>query len=218
MNISVTLVIIIVTVIVSMMAFNNRQLMDKLIFYPPAISRNKQWYRFFSCGFIHADTAHLIFNMLSLFFFGEGVEKKFTEIFHENGWWLYLLLYLSALYFSLLPTYRKHKEDAYYRSLGASGAVSAVLFAAFLLEPTLGVMIFFIPIPIPAFIFGPLYLIISSYMDRKGGDNINHSAHIFGALYGIAFVIIATQLVGYNAITECVSEVKQYLSAKGWIN
>jgi membrane associated rhomboid family serine protease len=217
MNLSVTLVIIIVTVIISMLAFGNQRLQDKLIFYPPAVSQNRQWYRFFTCGFIHADTGHLIFNMLSLFFFGEGVEKKFTEIFQENGSWLYLLLYISALFFSLLPTYLKHKEDRYYKSLGASGAVSAVLFAAFLLEPTIGVMIMFIPIPIPAFIFGPLYLLISTYLDKKGKDNINHSAHIFGALYGIAFVIIATQLVGFNAIDEFVTGVKQYLSEKGWI-
>jgi membrane associated rhomboid family serine protease len=163
MNISVTLAIIIVTVIVSLLGFGNQRLVDKLIFYPPAVSRNNEWYRFFTCGFIHADTAHLIFNMLSLFFFGEGVENKFIEIFGENGRWIYLLLYVSALLFSLLPTYRKHKDDAYYKSLGASGAVSAVLFAAFLLEPTIGVGIMFIPIPIPAFIFGPLYLLISTY-------------------------------------------------------
>lgn len=217
MNISVTLAIIIVTAIVSLLAFSNQRLMDKLIFYPPAVSRNKEWYRFFTCGLIHADTAHLIFNMLSLFFFGEGVENKFMEIFGENGRWIYLLLYVSALLFSLLPTYRKHKDDAYYRSLGASGAVSAVLFAAFLLEPTLGVGIMFIPIPIPAFIFGPLYLLISTYLDKKGKDNINHSAHIFGALYGIGFVIIGTQLVGFNAITEFLTGVKSYLSARGWI-
>jgi membrane associated rhomboid family serine protease len=214
MNISVTLVIIIVTAVISMLAFGNQRLQDKLIFYPPAITRNNEWYRFFTCGFIHADTAHLIFNMLSLYFFGEGVEKKFIETFHEHGWWLYLLLYLSALFFSLLPTYLKNKENAYYRSLGASGAVSAVLFAAFLLDPTIGVMIFFIPIPIPAFIFGPLYLIISTYMDKKGKDNINHSAHIFGALYGLAFVIIATQMVGVNVISECITEVKQYISGE----
>ena len=218
MEFSINLIIIVITVITSLMAFNNNKLMNDLIFYPPAVTRDRQWYRFFSCGLIHADAAHLIFNMLSLYFFGEGVEKKFTEIFEANGKWLYLALYVSALFFSLLPTWLKHKHDSYYRSLGASGAVSAVLFAAFLLEPTLGVMLFFIPIPIPAFIFGPLYLIISSYMDRKGNDNINHSAHIFGALYGIAFVVITTQLVGYNAIAECITEVKNYLAVKGWIN
>ncbi len=219
MAFTINLVIIIITTLVSFGAFNNQKIIDDLIFYPPAVTHRNQWYRFFSCGLIHADFGHLIFNMLSLYMFGRFVEEKFTEIFGDSGKWLYLLLYVTALLVSILPTYFKHKDDYSYRSLGASGAVSAVVFAGLLIEPTVGVGIIFIPfISIPGFLFGPLYLIISAMLDRRGGDNINHSAHIFGALYGLIFIIVVGQLVGYNAIGEFISGVKFWLQAKGWIN
>jgi membrane associated rhomboid family serine protease len=216
MNIGINLVIIIVTVITSIAAFSNQKLVNDFIFYPPAISRDRQWYRFFTCGLIHADASHLIFNMLSLYLFGGFVEDKFVEIFSRNGHWVYLLLYVSSLLVSLLPTYSKHKNDYYYRSLGASGAVSAVVFAGLMIAPYVEVGFFIIPPIIPGFIFGPLYLIISSYLDRRGRDNINHSAHIWGALYGVAFIIIAGKLVEYNAIQEFIDGVNLYLQKKGW--
>lgn len=190
---TITLIIIIITCLVSISAFSNEKIMNDLIFYPPSVTYDRQWYRFFTCGFIHADFAHLLFNMYALYLFGTGVEKYFEYIFHEKGKILYLLLYISSLFVCLLPTYAKHKEDGYYRSLGASGAVSAVIFASILLDPVRGIGIIFIPVYIPGFIFGILYLVISSLMDKRGGGNINHSAHIWGALYGIAFLIV----IGY---------------------
>ncbi len=218
MQLSITLIIIIITVLVSIGGFSRPKIIEDLIFYPPAVSQRGQWYRFFTCGLIHADFGHLLFNMLSLYFFGPEVERAFLEIFGEMGKWLYLFLYVSALLFSLLPTYLKNKNNAQYRSLGASGAVSAVIFAGLMLAPGTEVYIFFIPIPIPGFIFAPLYVLISVLLDRRGGDNINHSAHIWGGLYGLLFVIVAGYFVQYNAIEEAYERIKSYMQSKGWTN
>jgi len=165
MELSITLIIIIITCLVSFGGFNNQKLVDDLIFYPPAITQRNQWYRFFSCGLIHADIGHLIFNMLSLYLFGKFVEESFVYVFEEKGKILYLVMYVLALFVCLLPTFAEHKDDYYYRSLGASGAVSAVIFAGLLLEPRNKVGFFFIPPIIPGYIFGPLYLIISSVLE-----------------------------------------------------
>ncbi|HEU4576110.1 MAG TPA: rhomboid family intramembrane serine protease [Chitinophagaceae bacterium] len=219
MDLSITIIIIVITCLVSFGAFNNQKIMDDLIFYPPAVSQQNQWYRFFSCGLIHADFGHLLFNMLSLYLFGRFVETKFIEIFADKGKLLYLAMYLLALGVSVIPTYLKHKHDSYYRSLGASGAVSAVVFAGLMIAPYVEVGLFFIPPIIPGFIFAPLYLLISAMLERKGGCNINHSAHIWGALFGIVFIIVVGKLLaGYDAIGEFTDGVKLYLRAKGWMS
>ena len=208
---SITVIIIIITVLISVTAFRSEKVMNDLIFYPPAVTNNNQFYRFISCGFIHADIAHLAFNMISLYLFGEFVENKFQEIFGYGGRILYMVLYLLALVVSLLPTYFRNRHNEQYRSLGASGAVSAVVFAGLMIAPYVKVGLFIIPPVIPGFIFGPLYLIISAWLDKKGGDNINHSAHIWGALFGVAFLIIAGAASGqYNAVEEFVNGVKYY--------
>ncbi|MEP6845217.1 MAG: rhomboid family intramembrane serine protease [Panacibacter sp.] len=186
--------------------------MDKLIFYPPAISNDREWYRFFTCGLIHADIAHLAFNMISFYFFGRIAEFYFKDIFPETGSLMYLILYVSALAVCLLPTYGKHKDDYYYRSLGASGAVSAVVFVGILLRPTDGIRIFFIPFDIPGFVFGPLYLIITAYLDKKGSSGINHSAHLWGALYGVAFLIVTAYFLSdFKPVANFIEEVTGYL-------
>lgn len=218
MNLTITIILVIITALVSFRGFSNQKVIDDLIFYPPAVTQRKQWYRFFTCGLIHADAAHLIFNMLSLYLFGRFVEAKFIEIFGEAGKWYYLVLYISALFVSLLPTYLKHKNDPNYKSLGASGAVSAVVFAGLMVAPGIEVGFFIIPPIIPGFIFGPLYLLISIYLDKRGGGNINHSAHIWGAVYGVLFVIVAGKFAGYDAIGEFIDGVRFYLKAKGWTN
>ncbi|MEJ0106045.1 MAG: rhomboid family intramembrane serine protease [Bacteroidota bacterium] len=218
MDLSITVIIVIITCLVSIGGFSNPRIINDLIFYPPAISQQNQWYRFFSCGLIHADWGHLFFNMFSLYLFGRFVETKFIEIFDDKGKLFYILLYVGALAVSLLPTYSKHKNDSSYRSLGASGAVSAVVFAGLMIAPYVEVGFFFIPPIIPGFIFAPLYLIASVMLERKGGGNINHSAHIWGALFGVAFIIVIGKFVGnYNAITEFINGVKLYLRSKGWI-
>jgi membrane associated rhomboid family serine protease len=156
--------------------------------------------------------------MLALYLFGKGVEEAFVNLFDKPGRYIYLFMYVSALIISILPTYFKNKDNYQYRSLGASGAVSAVIFAGLMLAPETEVYIFFIPIPIPGFIFAPLYLVISAFLDKKGRDSINHSAHIWGALYGLAFVIVVSRLVDYNAIEVAIERIKWYMQAKGWTN
>ena len=183
--------------------------MDDLIFYPPAVSKRNQWYRFFSCGLIHADWGHLIFNMLALYLFGRNVEGYFTFAFGNSGKIIYLVMYITALAVSVLPTYFRHKDDYHYRSLGASGAVSAVIFASILFDPMTGIGLFFIPIYIAGFLFGFIYLLISHYLDKRGGDNINHSAHIYGALYGIAFTIVAARLLSETPVlAEFINQIR----------
>lgn len=218
MHLDITIIIIIITALISIGGFSNQKLVDDLIFYPPAITNRNQWYRFFTCGFIHADFSHLIFNMLSLYLFGRFVEDSFQEIFGEKGKLLYLILYVTSLFICLLPTYFRHKNDYYYRSLGASGAVSAVVFAGLMIAPYVEVGFFILPPIIPGFIFGPLYLLISAWLDKRGGGNINHSAHLWGALYGVLFIIVAGKLVGYDAIQGFVDGVKMYLQSKGWLH
>jgi membrane associated rhomboid family serine protease len=217
MQIDITIIIIIITAIISVTGFNNHKIIDDLIFYPPAITHRKQWYRFFTCGLIHNDPAHLILNMFSLYLFGRFVEEKFVDLFQENGKWLYLLMYVSALFICLLPTYFKNKDNYQYRSLGASGAVSAVVFAGLMVAPYIQVGLFIIPPIIPGFIFGPLYLLITALMDRRGRDNINHSAHLWGAIYGLLFVIVAGWLAGHNMIQEFINGVQFYLREHGWM-
>lgn len=207
---SITLIIVIITVLVSMSAFNNQKIMNDLIFYPPAVSKQGQWYRFFSCGLIHADFGHLLFNMISLYFFGEFVEAAFANYLGGPSRWLYALLYVTALVASLLPTYNRNKNNYYYRSLGASGAVSAVIFAGLLLVPDVRVSMFFIPFGIPGFIFAPLYLLISAWLDKRGDTNINHSAHIWGALYGMAFTAVASYSSGFDVIGNFIASVQAY--------
>ena len=214
--ISITLTIIVATVIISFIAFNNRQVMDNLIFYPPAVSDKKQYYRFITCGFIHADIAHLAFNMISFYLFSNAlVEPAFIQFFGDYGRAIFLLMYLLALVVCLLPTYWKNKDNENYRSLGASGAVSAVIFAGIIIAPQLQMGFFIIPPVIPGFIFGPLYLVCSFYLDKKGGGNINHSAHIWGALFGVIFIIVATKFYSqYDVWTNFVEQIKEYFATK----
>jgi len=204
MELSITVIIVIVTVLVSIGAFNNQKIMDDLIFHPPAVSQRNQWYRFFSAGVIHADVTHLAFNMISLYLFGRFVEDAFQGLFAEKGKLLFLVMYVLALSVSLLPTYFKNRHNYHYYGLGASGAVSAVIFAGLLLAPTIRVGFFLLPPIIPGYVFAPLYLIISAILERKGRDNINHSAHIWGAVFGLLFVTLAVWLLtGENAISNC---------------
>lgn len=210
---TVTLIILLLTCVISFTAFSNQRVIDDLIFYPPAISQRNQWYRFITCGFIHADFMHLAFNMYTFYLFGGMVEDAFTSIYGESGKILYAVLYFTSLVVCLLPTYFQHKDNYHYRSLGASGAVSAVIFIGVFLNPTMGMGIFPIPFHIPAFIFGPLYLVISFYLAKKGGGNINHSAHIWGAIYGIVFLIITCQFLSrFQPVQNFISQVGDYLS------
>ncbi len=182
----ITLTIIIITCVITLTGFRNGKVVDELIFWPPAISKKHQYYRFISCGLIHADYMHLIFNMLTLYFFGTFMEAHYQGELGLQKWY-YLALYIGALIVSNIPTYLKHRNDYNYRSLGASGAVSAVLFAFILLYPWQRIVV--LVFPVPAIVYGVLFLVYSAYMSRKGGDNVNHDAHFYGALFGILFTI-----------------------------
>jgi membrane associated rhomboid family serine protease len=209
--ISITLAIIVVTCIISFVAFSNHQIIESLIFDPIAITYKKQWYRFITCGFIHADIQHLGFNMLSFYFFGKIVEPYFNIIFGNNGKAMYILMYVAALVVCLLPTYTKHRTNDHYRSLGASGAVSAIVFAGIFLQPLNKIYLFLIPVGIPGFVFAPIYLGISAYLSKKGGSNINHSAHIWGSIFGIAFLIVACALFSsYRPLASFIEEVQGF--------
>ena len=195
MNISITLILVIGTGIISFLAFNNEKIKNDLIFYPPAINRG-QVYRFITHGFIHGDTFHLIFNLIALYSFGENVEAIFSHpgIFAEKGRLFYIILYFSGLIIASVPDYIKHRNDYYFRSLGASGAVSAVIFSSILFNPNGGIGFAFLPgLDIPGYIFGAIYIIASTIMAKKGQDNIGHTAHITGAFYGLIFTFVMTK-------------------------
>ena len=180
-----TLAILLVTVLVSWRAFGNRRLLERLLLWPPAIDRHRQYDRLVTHGFVHADWQHLLFNMITLYFFGRHVELMFAPYLGTLG---FVLFYLSAIVVAILPTYLRHRHDPRYRSLGASGAVSAVLFAFILVQPWSLIFVFFIPVP--AIVYAVLYVGYSIWMDRRGGDNVNHSAHLWGAGYGVLFTVI----------------------------
>ena len=180
-----TLILIAVTVLVTWMAFNNPRLLDRLILWPPAIDRKHQYDRLLTHGFIHADWQHLLFNMVTLFFFGRFAEQEMVPMIGPVG---FVLFYLSAIVIAILPTYLRHRHDVQYRSLGASGAVSAVLFAFILVQPWSLIFVFFLPVP--AILYGVFYVGYSFWMDRQGGDNTNHNAHLSGAIYGVLFMLL----------------------------
>ena len=182
----ITLILIAITALVSWMAFNNRKLADRLILWPPAIDKHKQYDRLVTYGFIHADFGHLLFNMVTLYFFGRSIEVIMLGI--TGQWWVYPLFYLAALVVSILPTYLKNQKNPNYLSLGASGAVSAVLFAYILIAPWKLILVMFIPAP--AILYAAFYVGYSIWMDKKGGDNVNHSAHLAGAAFGVMFMLI----------------------------
>jgi membrane associated rhomboid family serine protease len=207
---SITLVLVIVTVLVSIGGLSQPKIMEDLIFYPPAIKRG-QYYRFISHGFIHADFFHLAFNMIALFSFGVSVEKIFSIdcLFGEKGKYILLVLYFSALIVASLPDYIRFKDSYHFRSLGASGAVSAMIFSSIIFFPQADISFFFIP-HIPGYIFAILYLGISAYLDKRGGSNVNHGAHFWGAAYGIVFTLVCCRIFAsdFNVYDNFMYQIK----------
>lgn len=201
----ITYLIIASTALISFIAFSNGDLMYRLKHWPYAEARQGEYYRWLSAGFLHADWMHLIFNMMTLYFFGAdqrpeqwkaegigfpGVEGWFVQTFPQAGELLYLSFYLVAIVAASLGTFFRHRDNPGFASIGASGAVSAVLYAAILMNPTMGLYLFFIPIRIPGFIYGILYLWYSSYSSKRGGDGIDHLAHFYGAVFGFTFPLL----------------------------
>ncbi len=182
---SYTLIIIIITAAISIYTFSNELTYNKLILWPKRMDSPSEYYRLLTSGFIHADWTHLIFNMLTLYFFGRVVEMFYTEIGHPM---LFIVLYLAGIVAASLPSFVKNRNNGYFRSLGASGGVAAVLFAFVYFAPWETIYVWFIPIP--GILAGVGYLAYSAYMSRKGGDYVNHDAHFWGAVFGFIFTLI----------------------------
>ncbi|SRR5690554_563392 len=205
----ITIIIIILTTLISIRAFKDNDLMSKIIFHPPAVKQG-EWHRLFTYGIVHADYTHLIFNMFTLYFFGPEIERVFKSVLGQtSGSIFFIVLYLSALFISITPTYFKKKDNASYYSLGASGAVSAIIFAYVLINPMNYMGVLFIPIMLPAFLFGLIFILISVSLDKKQAGGINHSAHITGGIYGIIYMIaIFFVFADINLISSFISQIK----------
>ncbi|MEO9803631.1 MAG: rhomboid family intramembrane serine protease [Reichenbachiella sp.] len=184
-----TVVIIIANVIVSYMGFQNPSLQYKLTMNPVAILQGRQWYRVLTSGFIHSNWSHLAFNMFTFYFFGRLVEQIFGALKGDLGGIYFVAFYLLGIVISDLPSLIKHKDHPHYNSLGASGGVAAVVFCSILFFPTEYIYLF-AAIPIPGFILGALYLIYSYTKGKQLSDNVNHDAHLIGAVFGLVFSVI----------------------------
>jgi membrane associated rhomboid family serine protease len=193
---SITFLIIIITSTVSILAFNREKMKEDLLFWPYYINQEGQYYRFITNGVLHADAMHLIFNMVSFYSFGMALENYlFKALFGELSKAMIAILYVTAIIASVIPDFIKYKNKSYYRSLGASGAVSAIVFAAITIQPNMPIQFFFIPFKIPGFVFGICFLILSASLAKKGGGNIGHSAHFWGSVYGILFTYLSAKLL-----------------------
>lgn len=192
---AMTLIILLITVGISIWAFSNQQVLERFLLKPYMIKQHNQYERFLTSGLIHGDWIHLLVNMFVFLSFGSVVEDAYRQIFGGFGILNFLLLYIGALVFADVATFFKHQHDPAYSSLGASGAVSAVVFASIIFEPWRELLLFAI-IPIPGIIAGALYLAFSAYMARNSQGHINHDAHFYGALFGVVFTILLKPELG----------------------
>ena len=186
---SVNIIIIFSIAAVSFLGFSNQTLFLKFLFKPNSILKDKEWYRFISSAWLHADYMHLFVNLFVLYSFGNFLEYFFNVYYEEQSSVLYLFIFLGSTVVSHIPSYVKHKSNINYQAVGASGGVSGILFAYILINP-LSMLELYLFIPIPAIIFGILYLWYSYYMSKKNIDNIGHEAHIYGALGGMILITI----------------------------
>ncbi len=185
----ITILIIIASVAASFYAWNNEDVYRRWLLNPYMVVHKKQYDRFITSGFIHADQTHLFVNMLSFYFFGRNLEGFLGYLYGDVGMLYYLGFYLLAIVVADIPTFLKHKNDYRYNSLGASGAVAAVLFAWVIIRPVDIIYLFFV-LPVPAIVFAVLYLVYSYVSAQKQSGGINHDAHFYGALFGMLFIII----------------------------
>lgn len=196
---SITLILVIITAAVSISAFKRQDIFDKLVFNPFRIARGGEWYRMISCGLLHADPMHLAINMLVLFVFGEYVEMLYSSSYAFGTWGklAFLGLYVSATFVANISTLVKHQNNPSYNAVGASGAVSAVTFAAIVFDPWQKYLLMGL-IEIPAIIFGISYLAVEFFLSRRSSDSINHDAHFLGAIYGFVFTFaLRPELIGF---------------------
>jgi membrane associated rhomboid family serine protease len=186
---SVTFIILCITCVVSFFAFSNAQITSKFLFNAVQIDQRKEWWRMITSGFIHGDFLHLFINMLVLFSFGQAVEYYYFISFGTRATFMFILLYITAIPAANMISYYKHRNDISFNSVGASGAVSAVVFVSILYEPFRNIYLYGL-IGLPGIVLGGAYLLYSYYMANKQSDRINHDAHFWGAVYGIAFTTV----------------------------
>lgn len=202
----VTYLIIAINCIVSIYGFTNRNFFARYLFHPYSINNNKkEWYRIFTHAFLHADYAHLLFNMFSFYSFGLLLEQYFfPTLFGNKAEYYYVLLYVGGIMASAFPGFEKHKHDAGYSSVGASGAVCAVIFSTILIAPASKMQLMFLPFDFPAAIFGAVFLLVTWYLSKRGGGRIAHDAHMWGSIFGFLFTIA----LKFSLLAEFIQQVK----------
>ena len=201
-----TLILIALNAGVSLIGFSNREMTDKTIMWPYRVKRENQYYRFITSGFLHADWMHLFFNMFTLFFFGRNIEMLFSY-YGLGGILAYIGLYFGGLIISDLPSYFKHRDVYAYKSLGASGAVSAVVFAAIVFSPWSSIYLYG-AIRISSALYAVLFIVYCIYMGKRDADHINHDAHLWGAVYGLLFTLILIGLMQPVLFSGIIEELK----------
>jgi membrane associated rhomboid family serine protease len=202
---SITNIIVGITCLVSYVVLQNRTGEARLIFHPVTIREHHQWYRFLTSGFVHADLTHLVINMFVLWSFGNAVERYFYPGYlGEFSAQKYMALYFGGIAVSSIPSYVRHNKNPDYAALGASGGVSAVVFAAILFEPWQNLYLYGV-IAIPQILAGAAYLIYSWYKDKKSTDNIGHMAHFTGAVWGFLF----TGFMNFELFTRFLQKTLQ---------
>jgi len=198
---SITLPIILITAAISVLAFNQPNIMSRFQFNPWMVANRGQWYRFLTHGFLHADWLHLIINMLVLYSFGQFVEFKLFLFFGDLGTFIYAGMYIAAIIIASISTYFKQKENHYYNAVGASGAVSAVIFSSVVFSPFMEIRLYGI-IPLPALVWAVLYVLYSAYMGKRGGDNVNHEAHLWGGFFGTLLTLLLSPAIARDFLTQ----------------
>lgn len=213
LELNVTLILCVSIVIVSLIGMNDMNFKYKMMMSPERVKHQGEWYRIFTHGWVHADYLHLFFNVYVLYNFGHieeipgynippGTEDALLLFYGKTGYLMYSLLFLGGLFAASIPSMKKHSDNSSYWSLGASGAVSAVIFAFIILNPVTPLSLLFIPVPIPAWIFGILYMAFEYYANNKGRTNIAHDAHLFGGLFGIMYIFVVIPGSAQNLIQQ----------------
>lgn len=206
MNLSITVVLIMITVATSMIGFNKPEFINRWMFVPYLIKNRKQWDRFITSGFIHKDYMHLLFNMFTFYFFGGFVEQFLAYQFGGmTGGIIFVLFYLIGIIVSDIPTYLKNQDNSYYRALGASGGTAATVFASIIIMPLADICLFGI-LCLPGFILGGIFLIYSYVKGKNSDDAINHDAHLYGAIFGILFILI----ISPESLLQFIAQIKSY--------